>query len=129
MIEQMTTEDFLLIMEANRGVYPEYDNLSEEQKRNLANYNIMLGVAESHTDKGMLWGIGGIRYIGIGEAWFLTIPRKREPVLLKNVSMRFREIRDSKSLWRVYASSKISENFLEHLGFKREEGNMVWTRE
>jgi hypothetical protein len=127
--EPMKLEDFLAVMQANKGVYPDYDKLPDEAKVFIGNLNIITGTAESYLENGFLIGVGGIRYIGIGEAWFLTIPelRERSMTLLRAARENLRRMRDEKNLWRLYATSKISTNFLKHLGFEQ-ESNLVWTR-
>jgi len=128
-IEPMTIEDFLTIMAANRGIWPQYDQMPEEQKRFLAHVNICTGTAESYfDDEGNLFGMGGIRYTGIGEAWFLTVPERRRPVLFRTVARNFERIRDDKNLFRIFAESKISEHFLQELGFEKQQGMHIWTR-
>ena len=131
-VRQMLIEDFLLVMELNSDIYPEYDELSAEHKRYLANVNIVTGEAKSFFDDGILIGIGGIRHIGLGEAWMITPPKTREEKslwLLRETRNTFTKIRDENNLWRVFATSKISENFLRHLDFKEQKGVLIWTRE
>ena len=131
-VRQMVIEDFLLLMELNSGIYPEYDKLSDEHKRYLANINIIAGEAKSFFEDGRLVGIGGIRHIGLGEAWLITLPEIREKrsfSLLRKTKEVFASIRDKHNLWRVFATSKISETFLRHLGFKEQEKVLTWTRD
>ena len=125
----MKVDDFLLVMKRNRGIYPEFEALPEEQKRYLANLNICTGTAETFLDEeGEIIGVGGVRYLGIGEAWFITLPGKRRPFMLRTVLENFTRIRDSKNLWRIYAESRISNLFLEHLEFNEQKGIYIWTR-
>jgi hypothetical protein len=133
MIEKrpMKIEDFLLIMEQNAGVYPWYDNLVDEQKRCVANMNIITGTAESFFEDGQLVGVGGIRFAGIGEAWMIVPPDirdKRKLSLLRETKNTFIRTRDEKNLWRCFAESKISDNFLKHIGFEPNPKGLVWTR-
>ena len=125
----MTIEEFLDVMKANKGIWEEYDNATDEQKRFVAHLNICTGVAETYfDDDGELFGVGGIRYIGLGEAWLITLPNKRKPYLFRTATENFKRIRDSKNLWRIFAESKVSENFLSHLGFKKQDGMHIYTR-
>ncbi len=127
--QQMTEAEFLSVMQANVGLYPDFDALSIERKRLIAQVNICTGTAESFYDnEGRLIGVGGIRYMGLGEAWMLTLPEIREPFLLRTVAQNFERLRDEKHLWRVFAESKVSENFLKHLRFVRQDGMHIWTR-
>jgi hypothetical protein len=125
-IEPMQIDDFLQIMRMNAEIYPEFAALPEEQKRLMANGNIVTGVAETYWQAGEIFGVGGIRHIGIGEGWMITPPGNRTPSLLRIVAQNFQKIREEQGLWRVYAESKISENFLKHLGFNPEPGTHVW---
>ena len=125
----MKAEEFLLVMEQNKGEWPEFDKLQDEQKRLLANLNICSGTAETFfDDNGEIYGVGGIRYIGLGEAWFITKPENRKPVLLRTAIDVFRRIREDEGLWRIFASSRISENFLRHSGFQKDDTIFTWTR-
>jgi len=129
---QMTTDDFLAVMAANKEFYPDYDKLSQAEKVYLANINIITGTAHSYfTDKGEFFGVGGIRYIGLGEAWCATFPHirlRQKKKLFEETKDVFIKTRDEKNLWRVFAESKISDKFLEHLGFKKEPDMHIWTR-
>lgn len=127
----MQIEDFLLVMELNADIYPEFDKLPDEQKRYLANVNIITGTAQSFFDNGRLVGVGGIRYVGLGEAWMITPPKIREKdglVLVKEAQETFIKMRDDKNLWRVFAEDTISETFLKRLGFKEYTNGFVWMR-
>lgn len=128
---QMTISDFLAIMDANKEVYPDFAILSDEHKKLIANVNICTGTAQSYLKEGKLWGVGGIHYRGVGEAWLITPPDIREQHklwLLKNAKLEFEKQRDDLKLWRVFATSKISGTFLKHLGFKPEPSTQVWNR-
>ena len=130
-IRPMTVGDFLLVMELNAEIYPEFAELPDEQKRYLANVNIATGTAQSFFEEGKLVAVGGIRYAGVGEAWLITPPQVRENrglSLLKETRKMFIETRNEHNLWRVFAESKISETFLKHLDFKPHPQGFVWTR-
>ena len=126
----MQVEDLLLIMEQNADIYPEFAALSDEQKRAAANLNILAGTAESFFEDGRLVGVGGIRYTGIGEAWLITPPdiRGRGLSLLREARRVFTETCDERCLRRCYAESKISDNFLKHIGFKSHPKGFIWDR-
>lgn len=126
-IDKMTIEDFLQVMAQNAEVYPEFASLPDEQKRLMANGNIVTGTAQTFREDGEIIGVGGIRHIGIGEGWCISSPENRRPSVLRLVARNFKRIRDEKQLWRIFASSKISENFLQHLGFVKNEDFHVWT--
>lgn len=127
----MAIEDYLEIMELNAGVYPAWNTLDDDQKRYLGQINIESGAAKSFYEDGKLVAVGGVRFVGIGEAWMITPPqiRLRPFELFREVKKAFIKIRDENNLWRVFATSQISENFLRHLGFKKNEKPYTWTRE
>lgn len=130
-VRQMQIEDFLVIMELSANIYPEFDGLPDEQKRYLANLNIITGEAQSFFEDGRLVGVGGIRYVGLGEAWMITPPEIRENrslSLLKETRRVFIKMRDDHNLWRIFAESKISKTFLKHLEFEAHPQGFVWTR-
>ncbi len=130
-VHPMLVEDFLLVMEQNANIYPEFAALPNDLKRYLANHNIIHGTAESFFEDGRLVGVGGICYVGIGEAWMITPPQVRDNrslSLLKETKATFIKGRDEHNLWRVFSESKISETFLRHLQFKEHPQGFVWTR-
>ncbi len=133
--QNMTAEDFLIVMAANADMYPnsvysQFAALSQEYKRYLANVNIATGEAKSFYADGKFIGSSGIRYVGIGEAWLATMPETRERplLLLKEAKRFFKESRDDHNLWRVFANGGISMTFMEHLGFEKHENGVCWTR-
>jgi hypothetical protein len=130
-IQQMTVEDFLLLMELNADVEPEFAALSDEQKKYLATINIIMGTAQSFWSGGRLVGVGGIRFVGLGEAWMVAAPQVREQrskSLLKEARRTFEQNRDDHNLWRVFAENKLSDTFLKHLGFQVYPQGYVWMR-
>lgn len=130
-IHPMTVEDFLLLMELNADIYPEFAALPDEKKIYLANINIDYGTARALYEDGRLFGVGGIRFIGVGEGWLITSPHirnNRSKSLLRETKRIFEQDREEQGLWRIFATSKISENFLLHLGFKDQEKVLIWTR-
>lgn len=127
---QMTIEDFLHVMDSNKDQYPQFAALTEEQRRFLAWLNCTAGVANTYIEDGIIVGVGGVRYIGVGEAWMLTPPTIRDDrkfSLLRHTKKSFKEICSKCNLWRVFATSEISESFLRHLGFKATEKPFVFT--
>lgn len=130
-VKNMTIKDYIVIMDANTDVYPAWGKLLPAQKKYLAKVNIKTGDAKSFFDDGKLVAVGGIRFTGLGEAWMLTNPNvrsERKFALLKETKKMFVKLRDLRNLWRVFATSQISENFLRHLGFREESTPHVWTR-
>jgi len=126
----MTVADFIYVMDLNPCIYPKYDALGPDQKRMAAHLNICTGTAETFLDDdGRILGVGGIRFVGVGEAWCITLPEKRTPIMLRTVAQNFEQVRDENHLWRVFAESKISENFLKHLKFQKKDGIHIWTRQ
>ena len=129
--QQMTVEDFLQVMAANKGLWPEFDALTDEQKLFVAKVNILTGTAYSYFKDGEFWGVGGIRYIGIGEAWLIGSPQTRKQLTMEEfnfIKETFEQERNEKNLWRVFAESRISQTFLKRLGFVAHQGYHVWTR-
>ena len=126
----MKVEEMLLIMEQNLDHYPDYAKMSDEQKKYLANLNVLTGTSESFFLNGRIVAVGGVRYTGLGEAWMITPPATRELscALLRNTKLNLKRIIEEKNLWRVFATSQISENFLQHCGFVKEPAH-IWTRE
>lgn len=125
----MEISDFLEVMKANPGIWLEYDNATDEQKRFVAHLNICTGTAETFfDDDNEMIGVGGIRFVGIGEAWMITLPTKRKPFLLRQAAETFNRIKDDKNLWRIFAESRVNEHFLRHLGFKKQDGMHIFTR-
>ena len=130
---QMTMEDWLEIMAENGSVYPEYALLSDTEKRAWGTLNLAAGFAEAYLEDGKLIGVGGIRYCGIGEAWMISRVATRQdiqkPSFFRFVKKNWKETTDEHNLFRVFAESKISVNFLEHIGFVKNPKGLVWTRQ
>jgi hypothetical protein len=127
----MTVDDYLLVMEQNIEVYPEWDTYSDEQKKHAAEVHISKGTAQSFFEDGRLVGVGGITFIGIGEAWLITPPHirhHRAKSLVREARRVFRRNRDDNKLWRIFATSRISPKFLERLGFGRLPRVFCWMR-
>ena len=128
----MTTEDFLEIMADNADLFPEYSAMSQEQKEAVANLRIITGAAEAFRDPdGTLVGVGGISYKGVGEAWLITpkdIREHQQKRLLRTTKAVMKSICNEHNLWRVFATGKLSTNFLEHIGFETIDKTLVWSR-
>lgn len=117
----MTKDDFLIVMDANSEHYPEFAALDMEKKLHLGWLNSQCGTAESFYMDGKLIGIGGVRYIGLGEAWMACMPEmktEKKLTLLKESRNYIIETKHELKLWRIFAESKISKNFLKHLDFE-----------
>jgi hypothetical protein len=128
---QMTVENFLAVMLANKEVYLDFSVLPDEQKILIANVNIRTGTAMSYFEDGKLLGVGGVHYVGVGEGWLLTLPeirKERKLSLFKTVKTDFEKQRNDLKLWRVFATSKISTTFLKHLDFKPAPSTQIWNR-
>lgn len=123
--DEMTPSDFLKVMDANPGIYPEYDALPIEKRLDLARFYMTVGRCRSYFKDGQLVGVGGIRDVGVGEGWFLTVPDCRVLDMFNYVVEHFEKQREG--FWRVFAESRLSERFLHHLGFEKQEGMHVWT--
>ncbi len=119
------------IMAQNKELFPEFDALSPAQKTFLANLNINSGVAEAYEKDGQIIGVGGIRYVGLGEAWCMATPmlRRDKFQLFRLASNNFKKIVRDKNLWRVFANNTISENFIKHLGFAKSDNTLIWTKQ
>jgi hypothetical protein len=129
----MTVQDFMEVMRPNEGFYPEYACLSEKEKECLPKLNLSTGFAQSHYLDGKLVAVSGIRCLGVGEAWFITIPEMREKLsmqklMLKHSKEMLIKMRDSLNLWCLFATNRISANYLEHLDFMPEPRFFVWVR-
>jgi len=127
----MTADDFILVMALNKNYYPEFDVLPDEQKREIADVHLQAGTAESFFDDGELIGVGGIHWIGVGESWMVCLPKMRDDrkfTLLREAKKVFEQTRDKLNLWRIFATSRISGNFLKHMGFEKNDTCSVWTR-
>lgn len=137
----MTIEEFLEVMADNASDFPEFAELSQAEKEDVANVNIVTGPAESFrgTD-GRLIGVGGIRGVtGIGEAWMITardirchpdhaVRKQKFQEFLQVTQETFKRMRDEHNLWRVFATGKLSTTFLEQVGFERAENTLIWSR-
>ena len=125
---EMAMNDFLYLMELNKDIYHEFAALSEDRKRHIANVNMCTGTAESFFDEeGKLFAVGGVRYVGLGEMWMALTPEARKPSILKITARTMERLVKENHLWRCFAETRISGNFLEHLGMKKQD-MYIWTR-
>ena len=117
--KQSTPEDILGLIEANKELYL---NLPDDQKKALAHLNIDTGTAQSYFLDGKLVACGGIRMIGLGEAWLFVNPenRTRQKKLLMRETKKEIESAVKQGVWCMLATNSISETFLKHLGFKKQ---------
>jgi hypothetical protein len=94
----------------------------DESKRQYANLNQSAGPAYSLFLGSKLLGCGGVRIYGIGEAWCMftddAIKNNKKTILRASQEQMEIMVRENK-LWRLFAETKVNENFLEHLGFKK----------
>ena len=128
----MTIEDYLKVMGENPVHFPEWAGLSLSDKEFLAKVNMITGVAKTfHEDNGNFFGCAGIHYVGVGEAWCITPPDIRDEkklTLMRTAKRFFEEQRDKLNLWRIYAANRISQTYLNHLGFEKADNLSIWTR-
>lgn len=128
----MQIEEYLKVMEQNAEIFPEWGPMSLQDKQFLAKVNMITGVAKTFTeDNGEFFGCAGIHYVGVGEAWCITPPDVRNDkklTLLREAKRFFSTERDRLNLWRIYAANRISQTYLNHLGFEKADNLSIWTR-
>lgn len=136
----MTTEEFLEIMADNASDFPEFERLTPKEKKNVADTNIITGPATAfRNSEGRLDGVGGVRIVGVGEAWMITprriqshpdrgLRKQQFDDLIRDTQGEFKKICDGHNLWRVFAIGKLSTTFLQQLGFEQSEKTLVWSR-
>jgi hypothetical protein len=93
----------------------------DESKRPQANLNQSAGPAYSFYEDKKLICCGGVRIYGVGEAWLLTTDENRRnhaKTIMRVSKEQLDKVIRENSLWRLWAETKVSENFLEHLGFE-----------
>jgi N-acetylglutamate synthase-like GNAT family acetyltransferase len=120
-IRPSKVEDILEMMERNKAHYPDFHCLSDERKRDLAQLNLDTGLAQSYFIDGKLVAAAGIRMIGVGEAWLAVDPEAKtehKKTLMRETKNLLQQAKEE-GVWCLFAENKISENYLEHLGFKR----------
>lgn len=135
----MTTEEFLEVMADNASDFPEFERLTPEEKKNVANTNIITGPSMAfRNSEGRLDGVGGIR-LGVGEAWMMTprsiqshpdhLLRKQQfNELIRDTKNVFLKMCDEHNLWRVFTIGKLSMTFPKLLGFEQSDKTLIWTR-
>lgn len=127
----MTKADFLEVMSKNKEIWPDFAAMPIDAQEYMAKVNMATGTHHAYLEKEKVVGIGGIRHIGIGEAWLVTPPDirdERKLSLLRIARNSFEMQRDTLDLWRIFATADISETFLTHLGFHKQPNTLVWTR-
>lgn len=96
----------------------------DESQRPNANLNQSAGPAYSlYLDKKLI-ACGGVRCYGVGELWLLTNDKYRQKhikEILKASRQQIDLMIRENHLWRLMAETKVSDNFLEHLGFVESE--------
>lgn len=124
--EPMQIEQYVELMKMNRQFYP---GITEKLMYEIAKFNIDTGISEVHFKDGKMIAVAGIRYRGIGEPWFVSTPELRENkfLLYRKMKKTLPRMAASLNLWRMYANSKINDNFLHHLNFTDEEKIFAWT--
>jgi hypothetical protein len=121
--KQATIKDILEIMTANAELYPDFAQLPKKKQRELARMNIQNGTAQSYFWDGQLMACGGIRMVGLGEAWLAckpTVRNNHKKELLRQTRKELKSAQDQ-GLWCIWAAPRISENFLQHLGFEQQK--------
>lgn len=137
--KKMEISEFLKIMNDNATEFPEFARLSQVERENMANLNILTGPAEAFYDNSQLVGVGGIRIHGVAESWLITprdircnpdhaIRKQKYQEFLRITRETMKRMCDEYNLWRLFATGTLSTKFLEQLGFKKAEKNLVWTR-
>ena len=117
----MTIDDYMNILDANAEVYPEVAILSDEHRRIVAELNVNSGASQAAYIDGRLVAIGGIRYVGLGEAWMASVPEMTEShkkSIFRWSGKTLLRMKKQHHLWRIFAESRINGNFLKHLKFE-----------
>jgi len=128
----MTIEEYINVMDQDPIHFPEWAGFDINTKQFLAKVNMVTGVAKTFTeDNGNFFGCAGIHYVGVGEAWCITPPdirKDKKLTLLREAKNFFGTQRDKLNLWRIYAANRISQTYLNHLGFEKADNLSIWTR-
>lgn len=93
-----------------------------------ANSDLIAGPAWTIVDGKKILACGGVRVLGIGEAWFLASEEAKSDKLMavmRIVKEKLKEMRAAEKLYRIFAENEISENFLKHLGFEKKDNIFV----
>ncbi len=125
-LSPMTVDNFLEVMKANASEFPDFEALTDDQKRFLAQFNISTGSAQSVLEDGRLVGVFGIRY---AEAWGIGLPETRGDrkfSMFKTVKRWFKKTTMELNLTRIFAIPKLSDSFLGHLGFNKAGDVSIW---
>lgn len=136
----MTAEEFIQVMDDNASDFPEFAALSQAEKENTANMNILTGPTIAfRNSEGRLDGVGGVRIAGVGEAWMITprtiqshpdrqLRRQQFQDLVRDTRKEMMKMINEHDLWRVFAIGTLSTTFLEQLGFEKTDKTLIWTR-
>ena len=88
-----------------------------------ANLNQISGPAFTILDSdGVPIACGGLRVSGTAEAWFQmnkVAEKQHLKTVMRQCKKRLEEMQRDEKIYQMYARCDISENFLEHLGFKK----------
>ena len=128
--KKMNIADYLLMMDANVHLYPEWAKLTDSERTYVAMHMIKFGSAEGIFDGDECVGVQGILQLGVGEAWMVVAPevRKNRGQLLRHAIKDFKRLRDIDGYMKVFAGAPLSETFLKHLGFEQDARAHIWTR-
>ena len=126
----MNVVDYVKMMDANVHLYPEWAQLSDENKTFTALHMIKFGSAEGIFDGDECVGVQGILQLGVGEAWMVVTPEIRENrfQLLRHSVDSFKRLRDIDGYLKVFTGDPLSNTFLKHLGFEQEARAHIWQR-
>ena len=104
-----------------------YHILGNLDEVNMGRLNQVSGPAYSLFHKGELLGCGGIRTVGIGEAWLMLTEeaKKHKRDLLTHCRMMIDKMMRDEKIWRVWSESPEdkpkNKNFLKKMGFRKTE--------
>ena len=86
------------------------------------------GPAFTLMDGGQILAIGGVRVLGIGQAWALLAPggEKRAKTILRTARAVIERSMASEKLYRVYAEASVDKPaWFKHLGFHTQDNIYV----
>jgi len=95
----------------------------DRTRTDSANFNQVSGPAFTILDNnGNPIACGGLRIKGIAEAWFQINKEKKQLVyIMKKCREKLNAMQREEKICQMFAMSDNSENWLEHLGFKKED--------
>ena len=91
---------------------------------NTARLNEVSGPAYSAFHNGELLGCGGIRHLGIGEAWAIYTEKAKEhrKELLRQSRLWLDKMMRDEKIWRLWSEApENNQNFLKHMSFRKTE--------